>query len=92
MGNTTDAVSPPVVTVLVFVNVITKMDNIVDRVFSSRVSICVEEAEWIVAAGIHCYLDGSIDFVALAGDGLRSTERAGVVGVADVELIVCNSG
>lgn len=41
--NPSNAVPPTVISVLVLVNIITKMDHIIDTVFSCRISVCIEE-------------------------------------------------
>jgi hypothetical protein len=46
LGDAVDAVAVAVVTVAgVFVDVVTKVDDVVDRVLANRVSVGVEEAE-----------------------------------------------
>ena len=48
----TDALTLTVFSVLVFVNIITKVEYIVDRSFAGRITICVEKPKREVAARI----------------------------------------
>lgn len=86
--NAIDAVSPSVVAILIFVNVISQMNHVVDRVFTSRVAICIEEPKRVIAARVDCDLDLCVDLVALVGGGLRAPNWTDIVRIANVELVV----
>lgn len=64
------------------------MNYEVDGILSGDISIRVEESKRMVGARIDCYLDILLQSIVLAGNCLGSSERALVVGVADIELVV----
>ena len=63
------------------------MKNVVNRVLSSRVSKGVEESEWIITARI--YRKANFCNVVISSRScLSPTQRAGIVGITDAELVV----
>jgi len=104
LGNAVDAVAVAVITVAgVLVNVVAEVDDVVDRVLSHGVSVGVEEAECchvLVVFGYwdrvwHTEIAARVDSKSNLGSvviGVRSSLGAakgtGLVGTADVELVV----
>lgn len=54
LGHPTNALPIPVFAVGVLVDVVSQMDDIVDRVFARSVTVSIEEAEREIAARIDC--------------------------------------
>lgn len=63
------------------------MNDIVYRVLADRITICVEETKWIIAATVNSEAN-TCNVVIGVGGRLRTSKRALVVAVAYVELIV----
>lgn len=63
------------------------MKDVVDRILTRRMSICVEVGKWVVAARIDREANFSDQIVSL-GRRFRATYRAFEIRVADVKLIV----
>jgi len=52
LRNTADRVSPAIITILVLIDIIAKMNNVVNGVFSCRISVRIEESKWQVTARV----------------------------------------
>ncbi len=88
--DTTNSLSPAVIAISVFVDIVTKVKNVVDGVLADWISVGVEEAEWVVAAGV----DGQVDSSCIVGSCrscLGSAHHAGYSAIADGELVVIPS-
>jgi hypothetical protein len=107
LGDAVDTVAVAVVTVAgVLVNVVTEVDDVVDRVLSYRVSVGVEEAECCLVLvtirgsdrGWHTEVAARVDSKSNLGSvvigvrcSLGAAKRTGLVGTADIELVVVAS-
>lgn len=70
-------------------DIISKVNDKVNGILSGNIAIRVEESKWMVRARKDCNLDVLLQLVVFARDCLSSSKRALVVGIADVELVVC---
>ena len=77
----------PVLSVFVLVDVIPKMDDIVDRVFARRVPVCIEKSEGKIATGVNGKADLR-DQIILLGGGFGTAHGARDVGIADTKLVI----
>ena len=88
LRNTVDAVTVTIVSVTgVLVDVVAKMNNVVDRVLASWVTEGVEVSKWPVGAAVDSQTD-LCGVVVWCWGGLGTTNWRGVVRVANVELVV----
>lgn len=56
--NSSDAVAPAIIPVGVLVQIVSQMEDVVHRIFSHRMSVCVEVGKRVIAARI----DGEANF------------------------------
>ena len=84
--NTSNGLTPAVFTICILVDVVSQVNNIVDRIFPDRVSKGIEETEWEVATGVDCEID-TTDIVGWRGRSLGAANGALHVRIADVELV-----
>lgn len=87
-GDATEALSVTIFTVGIFIDVVSKVDDIVNRVLAGWIAVGVEETEGEIAARVDG--KGNLgDEVVGSGGGFRSAQRAfDFGGAADAELIV----
>jgi len=88
LGHTTDGSAIAIIAIaFVLVDVISKVNNIIDAILASRVAVGIEEAKRIVSTAIHGHVDLA-DMVVDMRHGLGPTKRARVIAVAYVEAVV----
>ena len=89
-GNPVNTLSIPIIAIGIFIDVIAQMNDVVDGVFSCRISERIEETKWKIRTRV----DGKFycgRCVSGGRDGLGTSNRAGDIGAADIELVVVRS-
>lgn len=81
------AVAPAIVSVSVLVQIVPQMKHIVNRIFTCRIPICIEESKGVIAARIHGKSNLGDQIMSLRRS-FRTAYRALEVRIADTELIV----
>ena len=85
--NSTQTVAPAVVPIGILVQVVPKMQHVVDRVFSCRIPVCIEKPKRVVAARVDRKADFRHQIIGIRRR-LRAANGTFEVGIADGELIV----
>jgi len=88
LWDTVDAVAISVVSVTgILVDVVSKMDNVVDRFLAGWVAESVEISKWVVGTAVNGQTD-LCGVVVWSWRSLGLTNWGGVVGVTNVELVI----
>lgn len=82
-----ELIPPTVVTILVLIDVVSKVNDIVDGVFVHDIAICIEESERIVGTRKYCKLDIGDVFASFCRDGFGSAYHRLDIRVTDIELV-----
>ena len=85
--NPADGLAPAIITIFVFIDVITQVQHIVHRVLSGWITKGIEESEGEVAARINSKTNFS-DKIIGCRRGLSASNWARDVGIADTELVI----
>lgn len=85
LRNPSNAIAPPILSVLVLIQIISQMKDVVHGVLPRRIAVCVEKSERIVAAGVYGKANLG-DQITGRGGCLCPTNGTFIVGIADVEL------